>query len=46
MVKCVVSSKQRVTAVEDYEGNCRRCDARAMYPVYHPSYRTRKALLY
>jgi len=26
-VKCVVTSKQWVTAVEYYEGNCRRSDA-------------------
>jgi len=36
-VKYVATSKQWVTAVEDYEGDCRRCDALATNPMYRPS---------
>jgi len=31
-VKCVVASKQWVTAFKDYKGNCRHCDTLASVP--------------
>jgi len=33
-VKCVVTSKHWVMALEDYVGYCRCCNAIAMYPVH------------
>jgi len=36
-LKCVVTSIQRVIAVEYYDGNSMRCNALATYPVYRPS---------